>query len=58
MNFDGRKCNLNQKWNNICACENQKEHHVCKKCYIWNPAMCSCENGKYVENIIDDSVID
>ena len=20
--------------------------------------MCSCENGKYVENIIDDSVID
>ena len=42
----------------MCGCENQKEHHVCKKCYIENPAMCSCENGKYVENIIDDSVIE
>ena len=28
-----------------------------KKVYIWNPATCSCENGKYVESIIDDSVV-
>ena len=28
-----------------------------KNIYIWNPATCSCENGKYVESIIDDSVI-
>ena len=28
------------------------------KKYIWNPATCSCENGKYVLlTIIDDSVI-
>ena len=24
---------------------------------IWNPATCSSENGKYLANIIDDSVI-
>ena len=23
----------------------------------WNPATCSCENGKYLASIIDDSVI-
>ena len=27
------------------------------KYYIWNPATCSCENGKYLASIIDDSVI-
>ena len=30
---------------------------MCKKYYIWNPATCSCENGKYLARIIDDSVI-
>ena len=30
---------------------------MCKKDYIWNPATCSCENGKYLARIIDDSVI-
>ena len=30
---------------------------MCKKDYIWNPATCSCENGKYVGGIINDSVI-
>ena len=25
--------------------------------YIWNPATCSCENGKYLASIVDDSVI-
>ena len=24
---------------------------------IWNPATCSCKNGKYTRNIIHDSVI-
>ena len=28
-----------------------------KNIYIWNPATCSCENGKYVESIIDNSVL-
>ena len=28
-----------------------------EKYYIWNPATCSCEDGKYVGSIIDDSVI-
>ena len=28
-----------------------------KKNYIWNPTTCSCENGKYLASIIDDSVI-
>ena len=25
--------------------------------YIWNPSTCTCEGGKYLESIIDDSVI-
>ena len=28
-----------------------------KKNYIWNPATCSCENGKHVASIIDYLVI-
>ena len=28
-----------------------------KKIMIWNPATCSCENGKYLTSIMDDSVI-
>ena len=28
-----------------------------KKYYIWNPATCSCENGKYLARIMDDSAI-
>ena len=58
--LDGRKCNSNQKWNNSkCkhACKNPKEHNACKKDYIWNPATCSCENGKYVGSIIVDLLI-
>ena len=31
--------------------------HACEKDYIWNPATCSCENGKYLAIIMDDSVI-
>ena len=28
-----------------------------KKIYILNPATCSCENGKYLASIMDDSAI-
>ena len=45
--FDGRKCNLNQKWNNNkCWCE-CKKHLICEEDFIWNPATCICEKGKY-----------
>ena len=30
---------------------------MCKKDYIWNPAKWGCKNGKYLANIIKDSVI-
>ena len=32
-------------------------YHVCKNGCIWNPATCSCKNGKYLVSIIEDSVI-
>ena len=35
-----------------------KKHWVHEKYYIWNPATCSCENGKYLASSTDDSVID
>ena len=40
----------------MCLCE-CKTRHVCKKDYIWNPATCSCQKGKYLASIMDDSVI-
>ena len=58
--FDGSKCNSNQKWNNdkcLCECTNPNELHVHTKSYIWNPAICICENDKYLGSIIDDLVI-
>ena len=27
------------------------------KKYVWNPATCNCENGKYLASIMDDSAI-
>ena len=55
--FDGRKCNSNQWSNNDkCQCEREK-HQICEKDYIWNPATCSCKNGKYLASITDKSVI-
>ena len=55
--FNGRKCNSNQKWNNDkCWCQ-CKKHNLCEKDYIWNPSTCNCKNGKYLANIMDDSVI-
>ena len=56
-NFDGRKCDSDQRWNNDksrCEC---KKRHVCEKDHIWNPATCSCEIGKYLASIMVDSVI-
>ena len=53
-------CNSNQKWNNHkcwCGWKNPKKHHWCKKDYIWNPATCNYEKGKYLASIIDDSLI-
>ena len=55
--FDGRKYNSDQWWNNDkfwCECI---KHHVCEKDYIWNPSTCNCENGKYLASIMDDSAI-
>ena len=55
--FDGKKCNSNQKWkNHKCWCD-CKKHNICEKEDIWNSATCSCKNGKYLANIVDDSVI-
>ena len=55
--FDGRKCNSNQWWNNNkCWCE-CKKYNISEKDYIWNPATCNCENGKYLASIMDDSMI-
>ena len=55
--FDGRKCNSNQKWDNIKCRWECKKHHICEKEYIWNHATYSSKNGKYLATIIDDSVI-
>ena len=41
----------------MCECKNPKEHNMCEKYHIWNPATCSCENGKFLASIADDSVI-
>ena len=55
--FDRRKCNSYEWWNNDkCRCE-CKKRHICKKDYVWNPATCNCENGKYLPSIMDDSAI-
>ena len=46
--FDGRKCNLDQWWNNNKCQSECKKRHVSEKNYVWNAAICSCENGKYL----------
>ena len=57
MKFHGRKRNSNQWWNNDKYQYECKKHHICEKDYIWNPALCSFENGKYLASFMDDSVI-
>ena len=55
--FDGRNCNSGQWSNNDrCWCE-CKKLHVCEKNYVWNPATCNCQNGKYLASTMDDSAI-
>ena len=56
--FDGTKCNSNQWWNNgKCWCE-CKNYHIYEKYCVCNPAICNCENGKYlIASIMDDSTI-
>ena len=52
--FDGTKC----KWWNNNKCQHEyKKIHVCEKDYVWNPATCNCENGKYLASIMEDSTI-
>ena len=36
---------------------NVKKHHICEKDYVWNPAICNFENGKFLARIMDNSVI-
>lgn len=60
------KCKLNLMMENVIPmksgrtinveCKNRKEHHVCKKAYIWNLATSSCKDDKYLGNFFDDSV--
>ena len=46
--------NNNKCW---CECKNPKEHRMCEKKYIWNPATCSCKNCRHVWRMVHDSVI-
>ena len=58
--FDSKKCNSNQKQNNDkyqYEYKNPRKNQVCEKEHVWNPSTCTCENGKYLESIFDDSVI-
>ena len=57
-NFDGKKCNANQIWNNDKYRWVQKlKKKLCWKGHLWNPATCSFENCRYVGSNIYDSVI-
>ena len=48
-----KKCHSGLQQNNDkCLCE-CKKRHVSEKAYIWNPAICSCQNEKYLASIID-----
>ena len=52
--FDG---NSDQWWNNDKCWREYKNRHVCEKDYILTPSTYSCENGKYLAIIVDDSAI-
>ena len=55
--FDERKCNPDHWWNSDkCWCE-CKNPHACEKDYVLNPALCNCENVKYLASIVDDWAI-
>ena len=70
--FDGRKCNSRQKWNNDkCRCHYEKpiRHRACEEDCAWNPSICGfkckkdCEIEKYLKNcecikgFVDDLVL-
>ena len=60
VKFVRKNFNSNQIWNNgkcQCECKNFKKYYSCKKYSIWNPGICTCKNCKYLENVIDDSVV-
>ena len=55
--FDGKKFSSDKCWNkDKCWCECKKHQYV-KKIIFGNPSTCSCENGKYLASIMDDSAI-
>ena len=46
--FDDKKCNSRQKWNNDkchCECKKSLRHQICEKDCVWNPSTCACECG-------------
>ena len=56
-NFDGRKCNSDEWWNNKkCRCESKKRH-LCEKNYVRRPTTYNCENEKYLATVMYDSAI-
>ena len=55
--IDGTKCNSNQWWNSKKCWSECKKMHVCERYYVWNPATFNLVNGKYLANIMDDSMI-
>ena len=55
--LDSRNCSLQKWWgNDKCRCE-CKKCHVCEKDYVWNPATCNCEDGKYLASTTEDSML-
>ena len=56
MSIWWKKCNSDRwliKDKHRYDCRNR---HACEKDHIWNHNTCSCENGKYLERVMDDSV--
>ena len=45
--FNGRKYNSDQWWHNDKCRFESKKSHICEKDYVWSPATCCYENGKY-----------
>ena len=31
---------------------------MCEEDYVWNPAICNCENGQYLASIMDKIICD
>ena len=60
INFDGRKCNSNQNWNNnkcLWGCKNPIKHLASKTNYVRNPCGCASQSNWYLKSIVDDLVI-